>query len=129
MKMDKQTLYIGPITYEIEEVDNIEYGDNYICLGLCDDVKQVIYIRKDAKVDGKKSTILHEILHSLSDVYAIGLKERQVQQLSTALIQFINDNYDFYQEWETMDITQDIIEGVEKEFAIYHSKKDDKELN
>lgn len=127
--MNKQSLYIGPITYEIEEIDSIEYEDNYICLGLCDDVKQVIYIRKDAKPDGKKSTILHEILHALSDVYAIGLKERQVQQLSTALIQFINDNYDFYQEWETMDITQDIIEGVEKEFAIYHSKKDEKELN
>lgn len=58
---------------------------------------QEIWIRNDCTADNKSNTILHEILHAMSDVYGIDLKERQVFILANTLIGVCRDNPEYAQ--------------------------------
>lgn len=40
----------------------------------------------------KEATFLHEIIHGLDEMYCIGLKEKQVEKLGTALYILLQDN-------------------------------------
>jgi hypothetical protein len=41
------------------------------------------------------STILHELIHTMSSVHSLGLNEKQVCAMENALYQFIRDNESF----------------------------------
>jgi hypothetical protein len=52
------------------------------------------YICLDAHMTGlqRPASLLHEALHAIDHFYGIGLSERDVRTLETALVQLIRDN-------------------------------------
>jgi len=69
-------------TYKIEYVDNKTLGGNY---GDCNTTKAYIRINKEITKQQQEDTLLHEVLHIISDELNIELGEKQVQILATAL--------------------------------------------
>jgi hypothetical protein len=69
-------------TYKIEYVDNKTLGGNY---GDCNTTKAYIRINKEITKQQQEDTLLHEVLHIISDELKIELEERQVHPLATAL--------------------------------------------
>ena len=53
---------------------------------------QTIHIDDTMTDDGKKSTLIHEILHILSDLNHLGLTEEQVSSLSVGLYSVMKSN-------------------------------------
>lgn len=53
---------------------------------------QEIVLNADAAEEQKKATLVHEIVHALDEMYNIGLKEKQVEKLGTALYMLQKDN-------------------------------------
>ncbi len=68
--------------YKIECVDNKTIGGNY---GDCNTTKAYIRINKEITKQQQEDTMIHEVLHIISDELKIELEERQVQVLATAL--------------------------------------------
>ena len=52
-------------------------------------------------LDTQKCTLVHEILHGIDEMYKLGLKESQVEQLAKGLYQMIKDNPDMFKEEQT----------------------------
>lgn len=69
-------------TYNIEYVDNKTLGGSY---GDCNTTKAYIRINKEITKQQQEDTLIHEVLHIISDELKIELEERQVQILATAL--------------------------------------------
>lgn len=61
-------------------------------LGLCHSDIQEIWLNKTNTRETNLNVLLHECLHTISDVYDLDLSERQVSVLATALIAFARDN-------------------------------------
>lgn len=60
--------------------------------GWCDHENNIIYIQSDLTEDGKKTTLLHEIIHIVERNNSIKLTERDVMCLESGLFQIIHDN-------------------------------------
>jgi Zn-dependent peptidase ImmA (M78 family) len=60
--------------------------------GLCDSTKNEISINKNLPTENKEETLLHEIIHNISDNVAIGLTEEQTQALGSCLYSVLKDN-------------------------------------
>lgn len=73
-----------------------EKGD--VLYGQMDYIAQTITLNKDAGEEQTRSTLLHEIVHGLDDLYSIGLKEKQVEKLGTALYMLVRDNPEMFAE-------------------------------
>ena len=70
--------------YEIYEQVNI-HDENGELFGQIQYLPQEIVLNADAAEEQKKATLVHEIVHALDEMYGIGLKEKQVEKLGTAL--------------------------------------------
>lgn len=87
---------IGAQRYRVVECDSISWRDDEL-LGLtrCG-VGEISIARthygRDVPEDSKSDTFLHEVIHSVSGVYGLGLSERQVSGLAGGLLQVIRDN-------------------------------------
>lgn len=66
--------------------------------GQIDYIEQTITLNKAAKDEQAEATLLHEIIHGLDELYNIGLKEKQVEKLGTALYMLIRDNPEMFTE-------------------------------
>lgn len=64
-------------------------------MGESDLEKQHITIKDGLKPEQEKSTLLHEVLHAISDTLGAGLTEKQVQGLETGLWAVLKDNPKF----------------------------------
>lgn len=85
---------IGWKEYEIEQVD--EKGQLIVDAGTCygeieyDD--QVIRLNKNYGDEQKKATLIHEILHGISNMYTLDMTEDLVTKLANALYIVMKDN-------------------------------------
>jgi len=61
-------------------------------LGRCSTTNQKIVVSSGIPEDVKNSTILHEAVHYISDLFNIDLSESQVCILETAFFNFIKSN-------------------------------------
>lgn len=82
-------------TYEIVEVDQIEFGASL--LGQIDHIEDLIKIYKNMSFQNKKVTLLHEILHSIFE--QLGLDEEHdneqlIKTISTVIVQILESNDD-----------------------------------
>lgn len=77
--------------YTVEEQQNLhdEEGDLY---GLIQYLPEKIVLNADASEEQKKSTLVHELLHALDEMYSIELEEKQVEKLGNALYMLHCDN-------------------------------------
>lgn len=77
--------------YTVEEAVNLhdEAGDLY---GQIHYLSEKILLNADAKEEQKKSTLLHELVHAMDEIYGIGLEEKQVEKLGNAFYMLQKDN-------------------------------------
>lgn len=66
------------------------YIDGY--KGRVDSNRNEIVIRKDMPVENQEETLLHEVIHNISDNIGIGLDENQVKQICVSLYSVFKDN-------------------------------------
>lgn len=83
--MKPKVIPICGVNYTIEEVDFIADG---AAMGRSNSKIGQILISKDMPEDIKQATILHEIIHQISDRLGIDLNETQVRGLESGLIPF-----------------------------------------
>ncbi len=84
-------VHVGGLTYSLEFPDELE-GDN--SMGRCDPRTQTIQILGTLPDDGRKQTVIHEILHAIWAAYGVqkGGEERMAYQLEGPLLMLIRDN-------------------------------------
>lgn len=51
-----------------------------------------ITLRESASPDQQRATLIHEMLHAVSDMYGLGLEEKLVEDLTNALYTVYKDN-------------------------------------
>jgi len=64
-------------------------------MGLCDTLNQTIWIQNDLKEDTQRETLLHEILHAISDEMGLNLAEAQVAGIAIGVLAVLMDNPSF----------------------------------
>ncbi len=93
------TAVIGPTSYEIllveegdrEELTELTEGDTHY-RGRVSHKEEKIFIDNTMKREQIIETIIHELIHSLSAVYSLHLKEKQVSVMSVGLTMMLRDN-------------------------------------
>ena len=63
--------------------------------GMCDSLNQDIWIEEGLKFDTQKETVLHEVLHAISDEMALDLSEAQVDGGAKGILAVLMDNPSF----------------------------------
>ena len=90
--MDK--IKIGYKIYEVEEVEpnSILMASSDECYGQIHYHDKKIYLNSKYDEDQKKSTLIHEVIHGLDEMYVIELDESQVEKLGIAITILLKDN-------------------------------------
>ena len=85
---------IGWKEYKIskEEKCSILVVEGAECYGQISYDKQMIYLRKENSEEQDKATLIHEVLHGISEMYNLDLSEDIVTRLGDALYTTIKDN-------------------------------------
>lgn len=83
--------------YTVEETANLHDngGDLY---GQIHYLSEKIFLNVDASEEQKKSTLLHELIHALDEMYDIRLKEKQVKKLGNAFYMLQKDNTELFEK-------------------------------
>lgn len=83
--------------YTVEETANLHDngGDLY---GQIHYLPEKIFLNVDAREEQKKSTLLHELIHAMDEIYSIGLKEKQVNKLGNAFYMLQKDNPELFEK-------------------------------
>lgn len=82
---------IGYKEYDIErtsDVSKVSY-DSSVCYGRIDFNERKIYLNETRQ---EESTLIHEVLHGIDDMYEIGLTEEQVRMLAKGIYIALEDN-------------------------------------
>lgn len=87
------TLQIGPVKVPIFEDPDLEDYGNFCTMP---DSRIKISTRQGLCRD---MTILHEVLHAISDHYGFRLSESQVRGLEQTLTQLVKDNPTIVKDW------------------------------
>ena len=88
-----ETIIIGYKTYTIEKREGSEaYDEGQKYLGLIQYNQNKIYLNNILQDDDEKETLLHEVLHGLSNMYDLDLDEELVTRLSKALYITLKQN-------------------------------------
>lgn len=77
--------------YTVEEQINL-HDENGELYGQIHYFSEKILLNTDASEEQKKSTLMHELIHALDEMYDIGLEERHVEKLGNALYMLQKDN-------------------------------------
>lgn len=87
-----ESLRIGPYTYAVQFEDSPRGDRNEELYGHIIYGPQVVKIQGGLSHDRTMAIILHEAIHGLDELLALGLTEKQVQRLAPALFAFLRDN-------------------------------------
>lgn len=79
-------------SYEVLLLDDM--GDK---LGEHDSTQQVITLLASQHQEAIRDTLLHEVIHAVSDAMNLDLREKQVASLATGLVQIFRNNPHFLQ--------------------------------
>lgn len=74
---------IAGLDYRIRQLEDHDHQD--LAMGRADSKRAILGIIRDMPPQVKDQCLIHEVIHALSDQLAIGLKEGQVQALSSGL--------------------------------------------
>lgn len=95
------TVKIGPVDVPVYEDGELE---DY---GLYEELpKQRIRISSRNGL-AREMTLLHEILHAMSEQYGVALSEHRVRALEQIVTQFVIDNPEFVRDWVSRVSRQD----------------------
>lgn len=82
-------LYIGDTVYKIKFVKTLPGN----IVGLCDSLKETIYIKKGLGPSSTLKTFIHESLHALEFYYNIPIKHKVVAKLENAIFDLLMQNF------------------------------------
>lgn len=89
MKMPER-IKIGYKVYMIESAKpNLSVEDYY---GTINYGEEKIYLRDSNSEEQNVQTLIHEVLHGISEFYLLGMEEKEVALLSNALYTVLKDN-------------------------------------
>lgn len=91
MRPAKLKILGKPFKVEFGNSAPLEDGD----MGDCNTEGQAITIREGQPLDNEQDSVLHEVIHAVSDYMEINLKEGQVTKLATGLLAVLKDNPKF----------------------------------
>jgi len=77
-----------PVKVQFLDGPPLEDGD----MGDCNTEAQVITIRTGQPLENEQDSVLHEVLHAISDYMEIKMKEHQVTKLATGFLAVLKDN-------------------------------------
>ena len=84
---------IGPITYQVKEVKNLENGDGHALWGQAYHQAFEIRIAKDRHTrESRFVTTWHEVLHCLEPIYGVELLEQDIIVIASVISQVLQDN-------------------------------------
>lgn len=84
--------------YTVCRDNNMRDDKGNLLYGQIDHIEQLITLNENAGLEQQKATLMHEMVHGLDDLYSIGLKEKQVEKLGTALYMLVRDNPEMFAE-------------------------------
>ena len=84
--------------YTVCRDNNMRDDKGNLLYGQIDHIEQLITLNEDAGLEQQKATLMHEMVHGLDNLYSIGLKEKQVEKLGTALYMLVRDNPGMFTE-------------------------------
>lgn len=67
-------------------------ADGTRCAGFTDTENGRIVVAENLKPDNQREVLLHELIHAVDDTLSIGLKEKEVHQLSVGLYTVLKEN-------------------------------------
>jgi hypothetical protein len=82
---------VAAVEYSVDAIADLKLDGEAMC-GLCRVGPCRIELKADLPAGRLRETLLHEVIHAINSEYGIGLRERQVQALGTALVQVLRDN-------------------------------------
>jgi GH24 family phage-related lysozyme (muramidase) len=82
--------------YQVKQ-KKLKDHENMVCYGMTIHPRLKIEINTSAKVEQRKETLLHEVIHAISIANGINLKENQVEALSSGLYDTMKRNR--YKAW------------------------------
>ena len=82
-------------TYQISEVDNLHDGGDDL-YGQVQYLEERILLNSAASDETKKAALIHEVVHTIDDLFGIGLEEKQVEQLGVGIYNLIRDNPEMF---------------------------------
>lgn len=85
------TLKVGPTRYQVFHA-RLMGGDDPSAMGECDYKRSRILLNTDYEASQRRTTLFHEAIHAVDQVYGIGLREEQVRALEVGLLNLIDDN-------------------------------------
>lgn len=83
--------------YTVEETVNL-HDNGRDLYGQIHYLPEKILLNADAKEEQKKSTLLHELVHAMDEIYNIELNENQVDKLGNALYMLQKDNPELFEK-------------------------------
>lgn len=86
-------LKLGAHTWKIMFVDLKNELSEEHAWGVCCSSKQMIHIDKNAPYSMKLSTIFHELIHAMEDIYEVKLDHRDLNLIGDVLAQIMLDNF------------------------------------
>ncbi|MBQ9827629.1 MAG: hypothetical protein IJM62_02995 [Lachnospiraceae bacterium] len=84
--------------YTVCRDNNMRDDKGNLLYGQIDHIEQLITLNENAGLEQQRATLMHEMVHGLDDLYSIGLKEKQVEKLGTALYMLVRDNPEMFAE-------------------------------
>ena len=81
--------------YAVTMDRNVHDGEAEL-YGCMDSKTETIVIDQDLSHEQKCATLIHECIHAMDDVFAIGLEESQVVKLGSAIYMMLRDNPELY---------------------------------
>jgi Zn-dependent peptidase ImmA (M78 family) len=82
---------------ELDIDDSLIVGGD-ACYGKIDYVSSIIYLNSANTPSQSKSTLLHEVIHGVEDMYGVELSEEQVTTVANGLYAFMLDNKDLVRD-------------------------------
>lgn len=89
--MIPEKVKIGWKTYEIQKKEAV-VSDGRECYGAIDFDKQIIEMRQNNSKEQEEATLIHEVLHGVSDMSHLDFSEDTVTRLAEALYTVATDN-------------------------------------
>ncbi|MBK5244300.1 MAG: hypothetical protein JJE18_04615 [Eubacteriaceae bacterium] len=73
------------------EVANLRYGE-------IDYDKRIITLNDESDKENQKATLIHEMIHGISDMYKLNFEENTVEMLGDAVYTLIKDNPELFKK-------------------------------
>ncbi len=96
IKVPRQ-IKVSSMVYDVILTDSLE--KDYKLLGQCLTDTGVIKVDSKSKLQVKDATLLHEIIHAISDVYRCDLEESNIERIAHGLADVLKNSFGVEFEW------------------------------